>query len=167
MVHSDRSFCCQVKHISNAVIPACTIVPVSQVVRQPLAFLATQIRHSLAQQRIPEQVEAWYSMVTDRLKRGLFPLIGTSDGFTTTYTNWDKAGLFRLDLSPAVTQQGLPLDQRTNKIGYPSCDAVVSTGISYYGTRNTVGRPRSYYVIPSCLSVLDNLYGHLKRKSAC
>ncbi|KAJ6005905.1 hypothetical protein N7451_003849 [Penicillium sp. IBT 35674x] len=111
----------QVAHLFNAVIPAYTIVPVSQVLKQPLAFLATQIRHSLAQQRVPEQIEAWYAMVGARLKQGLFPLIGTSGGFTTTYTNWDKAGLFRLDLSPAVTQQGLPLDQRTSKIGYPSC----------------------------------------------
>ncbi|KAJ5602411.1 hypothetical protein N7537_005367 [Penicillium hordei] len=111
----------KVGHIFNAVIPAHTMVPISEVLKQPLAFLATQIRHSLAQQRAPEQIEAWYSMVAARLKQGLFPLVGTSNGFTTTYSSWHTSGLFRLDLSPAVTQQGLPLDQRTNKIGYPSC----------------------------------------------
>ncbi|CAG8909342.1 unnamed protein product [Penicillium egyptiacum] len=125
----------KVEHTFNAVIPSCTIVPISKVLQQPLAFLATHIRHSLVQQRVSEQIEAWYSLVGARLKQGRFPMIGTSDGLSVIYSNWDKAGMFRLDLSPAVTHKGLPLDQRTNMVGYPSCVFCV-TPFSTVGIRS-------------------------------
>ncbi|KIA75846.1 hypothetical protein HK57_00373 [Aspergillus ustus] len=122
--------------INNAVIPACTILPIWKVLREPMSFLAMQVRRSLVQQRGLDQIHAWYKLMVSSLEQTGRPrVIGTSDGFTMIFSNWDKASLFRLDLSPAASEMGLPLGQRSTQLGYPSC-VLCTTPFSMLGVRS-------------------------------
>ncbi|KAL5361455.1 hypothetical protein BJX96DRAFT_185294 [Aspergillus floccosus] len=150
--------------IHNAALPAYTVVPIREI--QSLGSLAAQIRQSLVQQRVPEQIEACYNLMTTKLEHtGKPPIIAASDGFTILFSNWEKAGLFHLDFSPAVSMIGVPLEQRSTKIGRPS-SVVCSTPLSGIGTRSAgccLGKdPQGNWWVQWCLrrrewALLDEL----------
>jgi len=73
------------------------------------------------EQRTTEQVEASAALRKQAIERtGQLPLIGDSNMLLIVCTNWHKGRYFELDFSPAVLVSGVPLTERSNKLGRPS-----------------------------------------------
>jgi hypothetical protein len=86
-------------YLMNLIFMSHTVLPISEVLSQPISHLASKIRAALISDRTAEQIQAriaWSKEV------GRHPLIGPSDNFTCFITNWAKASLFSLDFSPAI-----------------------------------------------------------------
>ena len=88
-------------YVGNAFGWANVLVTASDVTTKPLSYLARQVRRAINTQGTRAQHEAYYEMVRTSGK-GL-PIIIFGDGGMAQvgFSNWDKAGLFRLDFGPA------------------------------------------------------------------
>ncbi|KAL2826220.1 hypothetical protein BDW59DRAFT_161059 [Aspergillus cavernicola] len=89
-------------YLMNSVCTAYTILPISKVLSQPISFLAAQLRHALDRERTMEQIEARYAWAKHV---GFMSPIGSANMLQCIVTNWNKAGLFHLDFSPAVVDR--------------------------------------------------------------
>jgi len=97
-------------YVGNAFGWANVLVKAGDVVTKPLSWLACEVRRAINEQGTRAQHEAYYAAVRDS-GMGL-PIIIFGDGGMAQigFSNWDKAGLFRLDFSPArkVPSKGVP-----------------------------------------------------------
>ena len=97
-------------YVGNAFGWANVLVRAGDVTSKPLSWLAREVRRAINQQGTRAQHEAYYAMVRES-GMGL-PIVIMGDGGMAQvgFSNWDKAGLFRLDFAPArsVPQDGVP-----------------------------------------------------------
>ena len=107
--------------LGNAVFSAFTILSARQVLEGPLSFVASKLRHSLEQQRTREQIQA-FSAFQKRWfeKTGHMPIFGDPGMLLIVCSNWHKGRFFEVDFSAAAIAPGVPLTQRSNKLGRPS-----------------------------------------------
>lgn len=103
--------------VGNAVSASQTLITVGQLVDQPLALTALQIRNDLLKQKTPEQADA---MIALGRRLGSKALVGTYDMIFAPFSNWHRARFYDFDFSSAVVRQGKPSDQRANAVGRPS-----------------------------------------------
>ncbi|AEO59460.1 hypothetical protein MYCTH_2307806 [Thermothelomyces thermophilus ATCC 42464] len=97
-------------YVGNAFGWANVLVRAGDVTSKPLSWLARQVRRAINEQGTRAQHEAYYAMVRES-GMGL-PIVVIGDGGMAQvgFSNWDKAGLFRLDFAPArtVPKDGVP-----------------------------------------------------------
>ncbi|KAL3457935.1 hypothetical protein BJX64DRAFT_292693 [Aspergillus heterothallicus] len=105
----------------NTIVPSYTIIPISEVLANHSALLASRIRTSLEEQRTVDQVEAYLALQrkTEQETRSP-PMIGAPDMFLTMCSNWNRARFFHFDLSPALLQQDVRESPRSDGWGLPS-----------------------------------------------
>lgn len=97
-------------YVGNAFVWANVLVKAGEVATKPLSWLAREVRRAINEQGTRAQHETYYDAVRDS-GMGL-PIIIFGDGGMAQvgFSNWDKAGLFRLDFAPArkVSNEGTP-----------------------------------------------------------
>jgi hypothetical protein len=88
-------------YVGNAFGWANVLVSAGEIASKPLSWLARQVRRAINEQGTRAQHEAYYTMVRES-GMGL-PIIIFGDGGMAQvgFSNWDKAGLFKLDFAPA------------------------------------------------------------------
>lgn len=88
-------------YVGNAFGWANVLVRAGDITSKPLSWLARQVRRAINEQGTAAQHEAYYAMVRNS-GMGL-PIVIFGDGGMAQvgFSNWDKAGLFRLDFAPA------------------------------------------------------------------
>lgn len=107
--------------VTNAVTSCWTVLPVRQVLEEPLSSVALQIRKDLEQQRTVEQFRAHMAELKDSYDKSGFPVIvGNPRMKLLAISNWQRARFFTLDFSPAVIKAETPLEKRDTKLGRPS-----------------------------------------------
>ncbi|KAF7590719.1 hypothetical protein BBP40_002510 [Aspergillus hancockii] len=132
-----------VAFITNAALMSITFLRVRQILHEPVSFVASQIRHSLIQQRTKQQIEAYFaSQKSNLMNIGNPPAFATATGMITCCSNWHRARLFEVDFSSAVVASGIPLVSRSNALGRPSCviPTINSNGISVRNIGPVVGK---------------------------
>ncbi|KAL3463678.1 hypothetical protein BJX64DRAFT_256708 [Aspergillus heterothallicus] len=94
-------------YVGNAFGWANVLVPAGEITSKPLSWLARQVRHAINSQGTRAQHEAYYEMV--RMSGTGLPIVIFGDGGMAQigFSNWDKAGLFRLDFAPARVEQNV------------------------------------------------------------
>ncbi|PLN78519.1 hypothetical protein BDW42DRAFT_202109 [Aspergillus taichungensis] len=93
-------------YVGNAFGWANVLVTAGDITSKPLSWLARQVRKAINEQGTRAQHEAYYALV--RAGAGL-PIVIFGDGGMAQigFSNWNKAGLFNLDFSPArVDREG-------------------------------------------------------------
>lgn len=107
--------------ISNAVSASFTLLSAKEVLEKPLYVTASHVRQSLDRQRTVEQLQAMVEVQKKEMERTGRPAVfGDSSSQMVVWTNWTKAGLFKVDFSSAVVKQGIDLSERANPLGMPS-----------------------------------------------
>ncbi|KAL1964981.1 hypothetical protein VTN77DRAFT_6181 [Rasamsonia byssochlamydoides] len=107
--------------VSNAVFTAVTFLSARQILEKPVSFVASRLRAALEQQRTKEQVQALAALQKAAVaKTGNLALFGDPGLLLITCSNWSKGRFFEIDFSSAVIAPGVPLSQRTNKLGRAS-----------------------------------------------
>jgi hypothetical protein len=103
-------------YVGNAFGWGNVLARAGDVTSRPLSWLAREVRRAINEQGTRAQHEAYYSMVRDS-GMGL-PIIIFGDGGMAQvgFSNWDKAGLFRLDFAPA---------RKAPSSGVPCCPSYV------------------------------------------
>ncbi|KAM7197838.1 hypothetical protein V8F33_005330 [Rhypophila sp. PSN 637] len=93
-------------YVGNAFGWANVLVTAGDVASKPLSWLAKQVRKAINEQGTKAQHEAYYEMV--RTSGTPLPIVIFGDGGMAQvgFSNWDKAGLFKLDFSPARVGKG-------------------------------------------------------------
>ncbi|KAJ5734371.1 Transferase [Penicillium malachiteum] len=88
-------------YVGNAFGWANVLVTAGDVTSKPLSWLARQVRRAVNEQGTRAQHESYYAMV--RASGTGLPIVILGDGGMAQvgFSNWDKAGLFNLDFSPA------------------------------------------------------------------
>jgi hypothetical protein len=89
-------------YLQNSVYMAHTMLPVGEVLSNPVSFLANEIRRSLVRERTEEQIQARCAWAKDV---GIMPLLGTSDMLLCYVSNWSKGGLLDLDFCHAAVTE--------------------------------------------------------------
>lgn len=104
--------------IANCVSTCWTVLTARQVLQEPLGLLALRVRKSLEQQRTMEQVRASLAESKRSIDKTGHPIIvGEPNMKTFSISSWQKADLYTLGFSPAVTKVGKPLYKRNNQRG--------------------------------------------------
>lgn len=93
-------------YLSNAVGLSSLLVPATDVLSQPLSYLASQIRSSIVESRQRQQVEA-YAALWREFPGRIPPLFGTPTMHAVACSNWSKAKLFKIDFSAALVEPSL------------------------------------------------------------
>ena len=107
--------------VANAIFVAYMCLSTCRMLQEPLSFVASQLRRSLEQQRTRQQVEALAALEKQTIERtSRLPVIGDSNSLIIACSNWHKGRFFNVDFSPAVVVAGVPLIERSNKLGRPS-----------------------------------------------
>lgn len=102
-------------YFGNALANAYTLLSVEQLLHDPLGHVALRIRKSLEQQRTVEQICAQAALNERAWAESAHPAyIGDGGTVFQVCANWNKAGLYSLDFSPALT------DVRTESNGKAS-----------------------------------------------
>lgn len=108
-------------YIGNATMNAQTFITAGELVEQPLSRTALRIRKSLVASRTPENIQAQIALVKQEQRiSGRSPLFGPPNQLMLSLSNWSRAGFADQDFSAAVVKQGIPLDERAEKLGRPS-----------------------------------------------
>ncbi|OCK84404.1 hypothetical protein K432DRAFT_461275 [Lepidopterella palustris CBS 459.81] len=102
-------------YISNALHGVYVLIPVSDVLTEPLSAVGSKIRQSTVEQGTRDQVEA-FAVLTQKV----CPVVGDSTTQMIVFSNHTKAGMFRVDFSAAAVKQGLPVEKRASALGQPS-----------------------------------------------
>ncbi|OOQ88464.1 hypothetical protein PEBR_12250 [Penicillium brasilianum] len=89
-------------YLQNSVFMAYTMLPVGEVLSNPVSFLANEIRSSLVRERTEEQIQARCAWAKDV---GVMPLLGTSDMLLCCVSNWSKGNLIDLDFGHAAVTE--------------------------------------------------------------
>lgn len=91
-------------YVGNAFGWANVLVTAGDITSKPLSWLARQVRKAINEQGTRAQHEAYYALV--RTGAGL-PIVIFGDGGMAQigFSNWNKAGLFDLDFSPACVDR--------------------------------------------------------------
>uniref|UniRef100_A0A093XJ26 Trichothecene 3-O-acetyltransferase n=2 Tax=Talaromyces marneffei TaxID=37727 RepID=A0A093XJ26_TALMA len=124
--------------VANAAFSTFTFLSARHILEMPLSFVASRIRKSLEHQRNQEQLQALLAIQKATLDNEHHPtLFGDPSMFHFMCSNWGKARLFQVDFSAVAvgSASGIPLSERSNKIGRPSYVNVAGT--KTYSTRNT------------------------------
>lgn len=91
-------------YLQNSVYMAHTMLPIGEILSNPISFLANEVRHSLIRERTEEQIQARCAWAEDV---GIMPLLGTSDMLLCNVSNWSKGNLLELDFSHAAVAEHL------------------------------------------------------------
>ncbi|KAM0722813.1 hypothetical protein Q7P37_002255 [Cladosporium fusiforme] len=114
-------------YTGNATMSSNTFITSGELDRSSVGELALRLRTDLQRQRTPEQVR--HLLVWQRESRqqyGRLPLVGSWNQIRLVWSNWHRARFFDMDFSAAALQPGIPLENRSNKLGQPSL--ILSTG---------------------------------------
>lgn len=123
-------------YISNAIFPSYTILPVHQVLQEPIGVVAKETRRALVEHRTREQVQA-LAAIQRASFRMTVPLFGRSDLLFLACGNLHKARYFEVDFSTAVVAPGAPLSGRAYGLGRPSYINIIEHSVGY-PTRNVL-----------------------------
>jgi hypothetical protein len=89
--------------LSNAVFTLSAFAPVCDILNKPLAYTASLVRSSIVEQGTPAQVEALAALTRAAVEQtGRPPVFGDGGTRLVIFSNWTKAGFFKLDFGAAV-----------------------------------------------------------------
>ncbi|KAF2179167.1 hypothetical protein K469DRAFT_741698 [Zopfia rhizophila CBS 207.26] len=88
-------------YVSNAIGFINVLLPVKDIVKKPLSYVAKSIRTAIAELGTRPQVETFFAMVRESQAK-LPPFFGHRNMHMITYSNWTRVNLFEVDFSAAV-----------------------------------------------------------------
>ncbi|KAI0023875.1 hypothetical protein F4780DRAFT_27217 [Xylariomycetidae sp. FL0641] len=88
-------------YLSNAIGFIYVLLPLKDVFEKPVSWIASEIRRGIQDLGTRAQVEAFASMWRESSGK-LPPFFGERSMHMVTFSNWTKARLYDLDLSPAI-----------------------------------------------------------------
>nr|QCL09093.1 DmxR2 [Cryptosporiopsis sp. 8999] len=92
-------------YLSNCVAFFYSLLPIKDVMENPLSHTAQQVRTALQEQCTREQTEAYFSMVRETAPKKLPPMFGDSSMHLMIMSNWVKSNFFNLDFSAACVEK--------------------------------------------------------------
>jgi len=97
-------------YVGNAFGWANVLVRAGDITSKPLSWLARKVRRAINEQGTRAQHEAYYAMVRESGMGLPIVIIGDGGMAQIGFSNWDKAGLFKLDFAPArkAPKDGVP-----------------------------------------------------------
>lgn len=92
--------------LSNAVFTVSAFGTASDILTKPLAYTASLIRRSITEQNTRAQIEALAALTRKSVEQtGWPPTFGNGGTRMVIFSNWTKAGFFKLDFGSAVVKE--------------------------------------------------------------
>jgi hypothetical protein len=123
--------------LSNAVFTVSALANVSDILTKPLGHTALLVRKSITEQSTRPQVEALAALTRTAVEQtGRPPVFGDGGTRLVIFSNWTKAGFFKLDFGAALVGEGHATQVKPSFVNL----AGVSNGLSPRGSWPILGQ---------------------------